>query len=91
MPYQRCISWRELLLNKASNKIQIYEYSVEFSTSTEGSDEEEAIYAYYHHFIQFGEHRDRLKQYAQIKQFILSIWSCCIENFSHGICSEGWK
>ncbi|EGE00718.1 hypothetical protein TESG_08012 [Trichophyton tonsurans CBS 112818] len=66
-PYQRCISWSELLLNKASNKIQIYEYSVEFSTSAEGSDEEEVISAYYHHFIQFCEHRDRLKQYAQIK------------------------
>ncbi|GBF67329.1 hypothetical protein TMEN_10055 [Trichophyton mentagrophytes] len=66
-PYQRCISWSELLLNKASNKIQIYEYSVEFSTSAEGSDEEEVISAYYHRFIQFCEHRDRLKQYAQIK------------------------
>ncbi|KAM5471098.1 hypothetical protein MauCBS54593_003436 [Microsporum audouinii] len=90
-PCQRRISWSGLLPNKTSNKMQIYEHSVQFSTVAEGTEKEELISACLYQFVQFCEHESRAKQYAQVKQIILNIWSSSINNFRYGICSEGWK
>ncbi|EFR04282.1 hypothetical protein MGYG_07291 [Nannizzia gypsea CBS 118893] len=73
-PYQYRISWSELLLNKTSNKMQIYEYSVQFSTATEGAEAKEAISIYFYRFVRFCEHENRARQYALASPtFILSI------------------